>query len=153
MPVISLPRPVKIAAGNISPSRIIIQAAGDPDNVTQGAGATSKPVGVALPATKYPPGSTEDNGYAAVSGDQLPYYGEGDLCYVEAGATAITDFTIPLVCDANGRAVPASTIANWGTGSLALNTWTIGYPLKATSGNAGELVPVHLALRLYHEVV
>lgn len=132
-----LPRPVKIAGGNIRPCRIL-QITATKDQVTEATAATQPVAGVSLNATRYPYGSTEDDGYTAVSGYACPYYGQGDIAFVMAGA-AITDYQTPLVSDGSGRAITATTI----TGASAVNTYTIGLPLSAASA-AGELVSVQI---------
>lgn len=145
MNALFLPRPVKIAGGNITPARILALSA-TKDQVVVASNATTPVCGVALNATKYPPGSTEDNTYLQTSGFAVPYYGEGDICWVMAGA-AITDFRTPLVSDGSGRAITATTI----TGSSSVHTYTIGYPLAAASA-AGELIPVQIKLEHFPPV-
>lgn len=142
---IFLARPVKIAGGNIRPCRILALSA-TKDLVVEATNSTTPVAGVALNATKYPPGSTEDNGFLQTAGFAVSYYGDGDICWVMAGA-AITDFRTPLVSDGQGRAITATTI----TGSSAVNTFTIGYPLGAATA-AGELIPVQIKLQHFPPV-
>jgi len=140
-----LPRPVKIAGGNIRPCRIL-QITATKDQVTEATAPTQPIAGVSLNATKYPPGSTEDDGYVATSGFAVPYYGNGDICFVMAGA-AISDFQTPLVSDSAGRAITATTI----TGSSSVSTYTLGRPLSAAS-IAGELISVQIDINHYPPV-
>jgi len=94
------------AGGNIAPSRII--ALSDAFTVTQ-AGATDDDdlLGVSAESTKDAPGLSGASTNHAESGDPVQYYGPGQVCLVEAGAS----ITAPALCtsDANGRAVTAAT--------------------------------------------
>ncbi len=140
-----LPRPVKIAGASIRPCRILALSA-TKDLVVEATGVTVPLAGVSLNATKYPPDSTEDNGYLQTAGFAVSYYGQGDICWVMAGA-AITDLRTPLTSDGSGRAITATTI----TGSASAFTYTIGLPL-ATASAAGELVPVQIDLKTFPPV-
>lgn len=94
------------AGGNILPSRIIKLS--DANTVTQGAAADGIHLfGVAHESVKDAPGLTGASTYHAESGDPVQYYGAGEVCLVEAGAS----LTAPQLCkaDANGKAIAATT--------------------------------------------
>lgn len=152
MPALSLPRPVKIAGGNIRPSRILVMTAAK-DTVIEATTHTLPLVGVSINATKYPPGSTEDTGFLATATlpDAVAYYGQGDICYVMAGA-AITDFRLLLTSDSAGRATPATTaLASFGSSTQNAAVYTIGYPLSAAEA-AGELISIQIDLKYFPPV-
>lgn len=99
------------AGGNISPKRFCTLVAGVPNRVVQASAVTQILVGVSADWTRYTPGSPADDGYHAVAGEAVTLYGPFQRCLLALGATAVTDATIPLTTDANGKGVPAAPAA------------------------------------------
>lgn len=143
----SLPRMTKVSGGNITPARILALSA-TAETVVQASVVTVPLIGVCINAFKYPYGSVQQvaSPYAFVSGDVVSYYGQGDICWVEAGA-AITDLRVPLTTDGSGRAITATTIV----GTATTETYTIGLPNRACEA-AGELIEVLIDLKHFPAV-
>lgn len=67
----------RVATGDISPSRAVkIDTAGDGLIAQSGAGERS--IGISCPWTRRTPALGMDDGYAAISGENLAYYCDGD---------------------------------------------------------------------------
>lgn len=95
-----------VAGGNIAPCRIVVQS--DDFTVIQSTASPGKPpTGISSEATRRPPNSAYDDGYAAIANGMIRVYqlGEHALCDVGSPISA-GDWIKP---DANGRGVPAST--------------------------------------------
>jgi len=97
--------------------------------------ANAEILGVAMEGTNYPPLSDlVSTSNAATQGQYMKYYGEGEVCLVEAGA-AITRFD-KVKADSVGRAV---TIASSGT-----TLQNIGARALQSAAAAGELILVQV---------
>ncbi|HUT90250.1 MAG TPA: hypothetical protein VMY37_12180 [Thermoguttaceae bacterium] len=120
-----------VAGGTIPPSRFVI---GDTDNDNRVLVATANAeqvVGVSQTGTnKVPLSDLVTTSYAAVEGEPLKVYGQGDFCLIEAGA-ATTRFGL-LKADSVGRAVNVAT-----TGATQQHYGAIG--LEA-AGAAGQMI-------------
>lgn len=101
-----------LAKGNISPCRFVKVASAD-FGVTQCAAGTDKPIGVSQIGTRNAPGTAADDGFAAIDGEGLKVFTEGDECLLEAGSGGWTrgDY---LKSDGSGKGVPL-TLAEPGT--------------------------------------
>ncbi len=99
------------AGGNVTPSRILVASATVPNQVIQATNATTQPVGIAQRGTRNTPYSTLDDGFAAISGENLVVFSDGDTAPLELGAT-VTQGDI-LMSDTSGRGITGTT-TNWG---------------------------------------
>jgi len=115
------------ANGNITPSRIVKLVSGTDNGVTISAAATSVNIGVAQKGTRRAPGTGDDDGFAAIAGENVGVYSAGSgTAVVEAGGTvAVGD---ALTSDANGRAIATTTDGDF----------IIGWALQA--GTANDLI-------------
>jgi hypothetical protein len=110
-----------VAAGNISPRRFVKRGA-TAGKVLQ-AGAGEKVCGISQSGTRNAPYSTLNDGYAAISGENVRIFGPGEICEVQAGATFAIDAR--LIGDANGKAVAVAGAADgeeYGAVALAAAT-------------------------------
>lgn len=128
----------KIAGGNIRPCRILVLDTTNEDKVVEATGVTVPMVGISVNATKYPPGSVEDSGYLAVSGDAVSYRGPMQEAQVLSGA-AISRLDYPLTSDSQGRAISRSIPNPLGASSAFVPTWIVGYPID-TAAAANEII-------------
>lgn len=112
------------AGGNVSPKRFCTLVAGVPNQVVQASNKNQILVGISADWTRYTPGSPADDGYHAIAGEAVTLYGPFQRCLLALGATAVTDVTIPLTTDANGKGVPfapaAGTVSYYGALALRL---------------------------------
>lgn len=124
------------ANGNVAPSRVVVGVSGAGNGklaVQASTNGTLPPLGVSQASRRFPPGDPADDGYTAIAGESLPILGPGDMGLVTAGA-AITDTSMPLTYDNQGRAITAAPAA--GT-----NVWCFGWPTFTVTA-AGQLVEV-----------
>lgn len=131
-----LPQPNFVAGGTINRGRFITPATGTEQSVTQASAATQLLVGVTKrwqePAG-YNSGLTSGFGTViARSGDPVPYDGPGMISELMLGTGGVTDLTVGLTADADGKGV-ASTSGDF------IGAW----PLRL--GSADEYVPVFVA--------
>lgn len=130
-----LPQPNFVAGGTINRGRFITPAAGTEQSVTQAAAATNLLIGVTSrwqePAG-YNTGLTDGFGTViARSGDPVPYVGPGMVAELMLGGN-VTDLTVGLTSDADGKGVAASSTNFIGAWALRL-------------GSTGEYIPVFVA--------
>ena len=137
MPVqtLLLPQPNLIAGGTINRGRFITATAGTEQAVTQAAAASVLLVGVTS-RWQEPAGLNAGltSGFGTViarSGESVSYNGPGQISEIMLG-TAVTDLTVGLTADADGKGAPASS-GNY------IGAW----PLRL--GSAGEYIPVFVA--------
>lgn len=124
------------ANGNIQPKRVVVGVAGAGNGlkaVQASTAGTLPPLGVSGVSTRFPPGDPADDGYHAIAGESVTVLGPGERGNVIAGA-AITDCSMPLTYDNQGRAVTAAPAA--GT-----NVWCFGWPTYTVTA-AGQEVEV-----------
>lgn len=99
-----------VAAGNIKPSRFLIQATSADNKYSQASSATAAPlVGISQPGTRNTPYSSLDDGYAAIAGENLHVYKSPDNAEAPlqlGGTVAAGDL---LTTDSDGRGVTATT--------------------------------------------
>ena len=140
MSVNSLAQPQFVSSGNISPARVVVRSATVARTAAQGAAATTTPIGLSVNAVKFSNNPFDGTAYSytAVSGDVIPYVGEGQIGYATSGA-AISALGKPLVCTTGGKVITATPLD---AGTLS---YTIGYPL-ATASAADELIPVLVSI-------
>ena len=142
MSVNSLAQPQFVSSGNISPARVVVRSATVARTAAQGAAATTTPIGLSVNAVKFSNNPFDGTAYSytAVSGDVIPYVGEGSVGYATSGAAiASGDLGKPLVCTTGGKVITATPLD---AGTLS---YTIGYPL-ATASDADELIPVLISI-------
>ena len=97
------------AGGNISPARFVKKSdsSGEPV-ITQCTAATDQPWGISSQSTRRMALTGWDDGYAAVSGDDINVYGAGDdRCKLELSGTVASGGNIVTHTDGTGK--PAST--------------------------------------------
>jgi|SRR5882672_2632944 len=98
-----------IAAGNVAPSRFVkVDTVGHPNGgyVIQCVGS-DLPVGISCQGTRNPPYEGLDDGYAAISGENLRTYSATEECLLQCGTTTFTAGQY-LKPDATGRGVAAT---------------------------------------------
>jgi len=114
--------PRLVASGNIYPSRFV-KISGE--NQCAQCGAGDEPIGISMEGTNYPP--IDDPhvtvaGYAAVSGESLRIYGDGDeSVLITAGAAFSAGAHLKADTDGKGIATTAATDAS---GAVALQAAT-----------------------------
>jgi hypothetical protein len=110
-----------LAGGNIYPSRFVkLDANTDAATpagsftVLQAADGTSNGgdpvIGISMEGTDYPPINDSHitvGGYAAIAGEPLKVYGEGEECLLEIGDTVATGDS--LKPDSNGKGIPVAS--------------------------------------------
>lgn len=117
-----------IAGGNIPPSRIVKISTAADSTVLVSASATSPNFGVSQIGTRRAPGTGDDDGYAAIAGENIGVYSAACVCPVEAGGTITSGAA--LTADSNGRAITTTTEGDF----------IIGWALE--SGTTYDLVKV-----------
>lgn len=115
MPFFSVP--AYLAGGNISPSRFVIGSSVQDYWVTQAAAASTRPFGISHEYVRYAPGTPFDDGFAATASQQIPIYGDTELCPLESGASFAAGQY--LKSDGNGRGIPVTTGTYYGARALA----------------------------------
>lgn len=116
------------SGGNITPSRFV-KLSTAADNTALQCGAGEMPIGVSQRGTRNTPYSSLDDGYAAISGENLQVHGPGELAVVEAGGTVTAGTSVK--SDANGKAVDATAGDKCG-----------GFAHQA--GSSGQLVLIYV---------
>lgn len=97
-----------VAGGNIPPSRIVKLSTAADNTVLVSAGATTVNIGVSQQGSRRPPGTGDDDGYAAIAGENIGIYGPGSgVALVEIGGTVTRGDA--LTSDSNGRAITTTT--------------------------------------------
>lgn len=115
------------ANGNIAPSRFVIQDTSYDYRVTQ-AGAGGKVFGISQQGTRRTPYSSLDDGYAAISGEDISVYGDNEVCLLELGGTVTRGDR--LKADSDGKGVTTTTnLDEWGAVAMV-------------SGVSGQLIQV-----------
>lgn len=120
------------ANGDIFPRRFVIPVAGTNNRVAQATDGSVPILGVSGDNTRFASGSYQDSqtaGIHAAAGEFVDVHTMGQVANLDIGATAITDLTIPLTADANGKGTPATTL-----------NWIGAIPLKLAA--ASEWIPV-----------
>lgn len=130
--------PNLMAAGNIYPSRFLKMSS--TAFKCEQAAANGVVIGVSQEGTNYPP--INDTlitiaGYAAIAGQNIRIFGEGDECLLELGDTVTAGQL--LKSDANGKGVPILTNAGASTPQY--------YGARALQGGAsGEKIRVQVTI-------
>ena len=108
------PQPTMIAGGNIYPARFLKVSTAADFTVLQATDGTSSGgdivIAVSQQGTNYPPivdAAITIAGYAAVAGQSIELFGDGDIAPVEAGASFGAGALLKSGSD--GRALPALT--------------------------------------------
>lgn len=114
------------SGGNIAPSRFVKQSTSADNTVTQ-AGAGETVYGVSPRYTRRTPYSSLDDGYCAISGEDVEVYGVGEECWLELGATATAGQR--LKSDADGKGTPV-TANNDEVGAVAIQSGTSGQLIR-----------------------
>jgi len=140
--------PNLMAGGNIYPSRFVML---DSSNGFKCVQATASPVnkliGISQEGTDYPPINDTDHitvaGYAAVSGEGIRIYGDGDCCLLEivSGQTITPgQFLIP---DSNGKGTAV------GTGATTQHVGAVALQATTATSIAGEKIMVQVKVTPY----
>lgn len=104
------------AGGNIAPSRFVILDTTSDKVVTQ-AGAGGITIGISQMGTRRTPLTGLDDGYAAISGDDLQVFCTGSHTLLELGGTVTPGAR--LKADADGKGVATTTnLDEWGAIAL-----------------------------------
>ncbi len=85
--IFSPPNLQVIAGGNIRPSRVVKISTAADDTVLESAAATSANIGIAQKGTRRAPGTGDDDGFAAVAGENLQVYGPSCVAPGQLGGT------------------------------------------------------------------
>jgi len=119
------------AGGNVPPSRIVKLSTTADNTVLVSASATSPNIGVSQKGTRRAPGTGDDDGYAAIAGENLQVYGPSCVAPVEYGGTVAAGDA--LTSDSAGRAIATTTEGDS----------CIGWALQAGTVNIIGSVIVH----------
>ena len=96
------------AGGNIPPSHIVKLSTAADNTVLVSAAATSVNIGVAQGGTRRAPGTGDDDGYAAIAGENVAVFGPGSgQALVDLGGTVTRGDAV--TSDGNGRGVSTTT--------------------------------------------
>lgn len=119
----------KRAGGNIEPCRFVKIATSSGETVvTQCTATTDQPWGISAQGTRRMALSGWDDGYAAVSGDDLCIYGAGDdECKLDISATVAAGDN--LESDSSGKGQPATGDKDK-VGAIALEPGTSGQRIR-----------------------
>lgn len=118
------------SGGNISPSRFVKQDTSADNQVTQ-AGAGDKIFGISQAGVRRTPYSSLDDGYCAISGEDVEVFGIAEKAVLlEIGGTVTRGDR--LKSDANGKGVTTTSTGDE-IGAVAL-----------VSGTSGMLIPVEV---------
>lgn len=108
-----------VAGGNITPSRIVKISTAADNTVLISASATSPNIGIAQQGTRRAPGTGDDDGYAAIAGENIQVFSGSCMAPVEIGGTVTRGDA--LTSDSAGRAIATTTegdvIIGWATES------------------------------------
>lgn len=119
-----------VAGGNIKPNRFI-KLSTSANNTALQAGANEAVIGIARQGTKLAPG-IDTTGYLATSGDNVPYFGDGEVTMLVLGSGGCAAGDL-LKSDINGAGV---AIATSGTTAQEIGARAL------EAGASGELVRV-----------
>lgn len=110
--------PNYMANGTILPSRLVkIDVTAGKRHMVIQCDATGIPVGVAQEGTRRAPGHEADDGNAAIAGESLQVFGDGEECLVVAGGTIVQGDI--LISDANGKVTAVNLAAATGVVHVA----------------------------------
>jgi len=125
-----------VAGGTIRPSRFV-KIDSDNDHQVLEADANEALMGISQTGTnRVPLSDLVTTSYAAVDGEQVKVYGNGDFAIIEAGDVIVRGNK--LKSDADGKGVPVAT-----TGTTVQN---YGALALASAAASGELIPVQVLL-------
>lgn len=124
------------ANGNIRPNRFITSVSGNGNFclAVEATAATQTIFGVSGNETRYAPGSPGDDGFIAIAGEHLDYFGPLQIGQLVLGGT-VSDMGIPLTSDSAGRGVATAPVDGTSNryGAIALRP-----------GLVGETIPVYI---------
>lgn len=102
----------KKSGGNVAPSRFVTLSTTADNTVTQ-CGTDGHVYGISQAGVRRTPYSSLDDGYAAISGEDLEVFGVGEVCLLEVSATVAAGDR--LKSDTNGKGTPVTTtLDNYG---------------------------------------
>lgn len=116
------------AGGNITPFRIVKIGTTQDSEALISASATSPNIGIAHGGTRRAPGTGDDDGFAAIDGENIPIWGTGCIGLVQLVGTS-----------ARGDAI-TSDASGLGTTTTTEGDCIVGWALQ--SGVAGDVVRV-----------
>lgn len=120
--------PPMVAGGNIAPSRFVKPSTAAGNKCLQ-CGAGEMPIAISQRGTRNTPYSSLDDGYAAIAGESVHLYGNGETALLELGGTVSPgDF---LKSDADGKGVTASAGDKYGA-------------VTVQGGTSGKLIEVYV---------
>lgn len=118
-----------IAGGTITPASIVKISSAAPNTVLLAASnATSPNIGISQQGTRRAPGTGDDDGNAAIAGDNLMIFGPGSVAMVQLAGTSTQGDVV--TSDASGHAQTTTTTGDY----------CVGFLLE--SGVAGDLVQI-----------
>ncbi len=97
------------AGGNIVPSRVVCISTAADNQVLQSAASTSANIGIAQKGTRRAPGTGDNDGNAAISGETVQVWGPSCVGIGELGGTVTSGDLV--TADTNGRLVTTTTTA------------------------------------------
>lgn len=121
----AIANPSFFATGNISPCRFV--EISNPYRVRQPSSANVKVFGVSQNGTRNAPGTAADDGYAAITGEQLQVFGEGEVCLLELGSGGASAGN-RLANDNTGKGVVATSGQN--VGAIAIDDGVSGDKIR-----------------------
>ncbi len=109
------------AGGNIAPMTVVKMSTVADETVLAAGAAPAGTIGVSQRATRNPPGTASDDGFAAIAGENIQIHGIGEVAWVLTnGAITAGDH---VKSDTNSQVITATT------GNVC-----VGYALQAASG-------------------
>lgn len=95
------------AGGNITPFRVVKIGTTQDSEALQSAGATTPNIGLCHGGTRRAPGTGDDDGFAAIDGENVAIWGVGCIGLGELAATSARGDGV--TADSNGRLVTTTT--------------------------------------------
>ena len=121
--MISAPNIQVTAGGNITPFRVVKLSTVADNQILISAAATSANIGIAQGGTRRAPGTGDDDGFAAISGETCMIWGVGCVALGEAGGTVTRGDKV--TSDSAGRLVTTTStgdvVVGWAMQSAATN--------------------------------
>ncbi len=97
-----------IAEGNIAPRRVVAKGAASFGVIQSTASPGGPPLGISCEALRRGPNSPFDDGFAAITGEEIRVYQLDEFALADVGSNSISAWDF-VKSDANGRVVTAST--------------------------------------------
>ena len=98
------------AGGNIRPMRVVKISTVTDNTFLESASNTSANIGIAQQGTRRAPGTADDDGFAAIAGENIMVFGAGSIAPAQYGATVTRGDKV--TSDGNGLLLTTTTTAD-----------------------------------------